>query len=549
MENQRSFSTKAQIEFIVLFLLASIIISACGTAEMDVTVYSRDRFDMKHTIQIPNDMLQMMGGPSEIEAQLDELLREAREENYRVRWRKISADDRNTTTYEVIFPRTDIEEAVDAGFFTWQEVQYNNRKAYRIDFFDVSELSSSFMSFTLNLQAGRILDTNGTQVNSSKVTWVNPTRTPYAIVTPKGTVGWIPLVLGIMMLGMLGVGVTGLLVSGKMKEWGAASINAGKWKIQETRLKGQQKKITKEKEGLITELGKKAWEIRVLHPSYTEPFFKLESLEEQKLACKERAGVLNKEFDLSRETRANVTSDYSLQINDLQSQQKDVGKRLNQSKLEQSRLQQEVSKIIKDQEKAQSEIKAYQDKLIEVRASDSPEKESQAESLSNAIYSLESSLQNLINRVPEIENRLSSLKIEQQPLEDQITRLNEQILIVQKDQKEALAPIDQRIAQLEGEIKAKKLEIDELHKKMSPIIDSLGPMVNSARPDSHELTAIYDQIDRVIANLVSVSQEHGLVSTRLETSDKGAARSFYIMAAGILILVILALVFIVLAFI
>jgi chromosome segregation ATPase len=533
-----------------LVLLAIIVIgllSACGTADMDVTVYSGDRFDLKLNVLIPSDTFQMMGGAQEIEAELNEIVNSAKEEGFDLRWRSVNTRDDSTYGYEFTIPKTKITEETN-DLFTWREVYYNNRDAYRIEFTDIADISYMFMSFTLNLHVGRILDTNGDQIDSRTVTWVNPTQTPYAIVTPKSSVGWIPLALAIFMVLMLGLAVVVLIITGKFSEWSSAGINAGKWKIQETKLKGQKKKITQEKDELISELGKKAWEAKVLHPSYTEPYFELESLDEQKNAHQDQVDTLSKELNQTRESRAKLASDYSNQISELQSRQKEVGKKLNQAKSEQSALQQELSKVQKDREKAHSEIKAYQDKLIEVQASDSPEKESQTASLSNAINSLEGAVQKMGNRVPEIEARLSSLKIEQQPLEDQINRFTEQIAVVQKDLKEALTPLDQRIVELEGEVKSKKLEIDDIKQKMAPIIDSLGPLVNSARPESENLSAVYEQIDSVNSNLVSVSQEHGLVKTRLDTSDKDAVRNFYIMVAGFLVLVVLAVVFFGLAF-
>lgn len=548
MNDNKPILLKPVFLLITLALLLSMGISACGTAEMDVTVYSRDRFEMNIIFQIPNDMLQMMGGTAEIEAQLDEMVREGREEGFRIRWREIRADNANSTAYEIIFPRSDIGEATEADIFTWREVRHNNRNAYRIDFVGVSEFSS-FMSFTLNLHAGRILDTNGNQINSRTVTWVNPTRTPYAIVVPRGTVRWIPLVLGILTILALGAGVVLLLVTGLFTKWGSAGLNTGKWKLQETKLKGQEKKISKEKEGLVTELGRKAWQAKVLHSLYSEKYFDLESLDGQKQKNQEQIDELSNELARTKESRTKISSDYSKQLNELQAQQKEIGMTLNKSRSEQTALKQEDSKIQHNRQRAQSELKTYQEKLIEVQASDLPDKESRVASINNAINSIEGTLQAMSARAPEIEARLSTLEVEQKPLEDQVNRLTDQIATVQKELKEALMPLDQRIAEIEQEIKAKRIEIDQLRQKMLPIIDSLGPLVNSARPDSDSLEATYEKIDQIDSNLVSVSQEHDLVSKRLKTSDKGAVRNFYIMVAGILVMIVFAVIFLIIAFV
>jgi chromosome segregation ATPase len=210
-------------------------------------------------------------------------------------------------------------------------------------------------------------------------------------------------------------------------------------------------------------------------------------------------------------------------------------------------LQKEFGQVNKQLDKTHAQIEENEGQLTEILASELPDKDSKAAALSNEIIAIRASLADDAGRIPDLENEISKLEVEQQPFEDQISRLTEQILTVEKNQEEALVPLDQRIADLKEGIQSTKSEVDDLKEKMKPIIQSLGPLVESARPESEVLTELYLKIDAVRANLGALIQEHDIVTTRLETGDQDEARNFYIMAGGILILVILIVVLLIVA--
>ena len=363
----------------------------------------------------------------------------------------------------------------------------------------------------------------------------------------ESAVNGIPLALAILFVVVLAIGVAYLVKSGKFQEWGSAGINAGKWKFQERKLHAQKEEIEEEKQGLIANLGEKTWEARVSHASYQEPFDSLAALEEQKRTLAEVSTTLENKLNQVRTSRANLVDNYSKQINDLESLKKDVEKKFEKSKSQQSKLAKELEKISNEKGKAFAEVEDHQQKLSEVQASDTPDKDKQVASLSKSINTLQGSAVKASERISEIELELSKLDIAQQPMADKITRFDNQISTVEGDQQEALAPLDQRIAELEGEIQSKNEYAEDLQQKIVPAMQSLGPLVETARPESEDLTAAYFKIDKVKANLEDVTQEHYLVRARLEACDQGMARNFYLMVAGMLILVVLIVVFFVMA--
>jgi predicted nucleic acid-binding Zn-ribbon protein len=368
--------------------------------------------------------------------------------------------------------------------------------------------------------------------------------------TPRtSSVNWLMLVLAIVLIVVLGVALGLLVKSGIFSQWFDAGIKSGKWKIQERKLKGQKENIEQEKQRLITALGKKAWEAKVYDPAYAETYAELETLDAQQTALIKETDSLETKLKQTRDSRDKVKSEYEKQLEDLQSMQKDVSKKFEQSESKQSKLQKDLEKLKSEQEKTLAEISDHQQKIDEVYASDAPDKDSQAAALNASITSLQSSIAERSDRISGLEMALSKLATEQQPYQDQISRLGDQITTVERNQNEALMPLDQRIADLEEIVKSKKETLEELKQKITPLIPGLGPLVESSRPESGALTEHYAKIDRVKANLGVVTQEHNLIVARLDTSDQSAVRYFYLMVAGLLILLVLIVVLFILAFV
>ncbi len=546
MKKMQILAHKSHLFLIIMIVLCSVLMSACGVADTDITLYTNNTYKQAVLISLSADQMQMAGGVEAFEKMLDDAVLDAKDAGIKLSWRDLNTRDTSTYSYEVKTDKMEITD--DSDSFTWRETQFKNRKAYEFKYSQLASLMGGFQSLTLTLHAGKILDSNGTQVNSRTVRWVDPIEAPYAIVIPKSPVSWVPLVLAIVLIVAAGLALYKLISSGKLKEWSTAGINSGKWKIQASKLGGDLKHIEQEKAGLITELGTKAWEARVSHPAYAEPYTQLESLDQQASTIDADTKFLETHLQQVRDTRSKVAAEYARQISKLQSERKDVNTSLEKSRSNQTDLEKQSTKLEQEKTKMEGEIQTHQKKLAQVQASGSPDRDKQAASLTDAIAALEKSLFTTTGRVPELQTEIANLQTEQQPLVDQIARISDQITKAQADQKAALDPIDQQIGDLEGQINAKKADLNDLRQKMTPLISSLGPLVDSARPESEALNKIYGKIDKTYTELASKTEEHDLLSTRLETSDKGAVRKFYIMVAGAVVVLVLIIILLVVAF-
>jgi chromosome segregation ATPase len=362
-------------------------------------------------------------------------------------------------------------------------------------------------------------------------------------------VNWIFLAVAVVLVIALGVILGWLIKSGKFSQLSAAGINANKWKLEERKLGGQKDDILSKKEKLVSDLGKKAWTAKVMHPSYAELYTTLEDLNAQKSALEKETRQLETALKQAEDSQTKITSEYAKQISDLQSLVRDVEKKLDKSSSQAAKLNKDFEKLLKEQDKLLAEIAENQEKLAEIEASDSPDKEGQAETLVSRIKTLEGSVGETREKIADFERDIAKLEIEQQPFEDQIERLSAQISTVEGDQQEALTPLAQRIAGLAAELAAKKAEFEDQQEKMPPIIQNLGPLVDALRPESDALSDEYQKIDLASANLRDVTQEHHLIKARLDTTDKSTVRNFYLMVAGLLILLVLIVIFFILAFV
>jgi chromosome segregation ATPase len=362
-------------------------------------------------------------------------------------------------------------------------------------------------------------------------------------------VNWLFLAIAVIFVVVLIVGLVLLVRSGKFKQWGTAGLNANKWKLQERKITSQKGKIEEELAGLMVELGQKAWDAKVSDPSYSGAYDALVTLDQQRSDLVAAISALKDELNTVSGSRAKLVAEYENQMRELEATHKNVAKKFDKTTSEQEKLQKELDKLLKDREKLQAELDTQRNKLAELAESDDPDKDARIAASDEKIMSLEVDLAQVEARIAEIENQRSHLAIEQKPFEEKIARLQDQISTVEGNREEALAPLDQRIAALEENVQSKEAAITALKEEMAPMIGDLGPLVETARPESDALTDSYKKIDETKANLGEISQELYLIAARLETCDQGSVRNFYLMVAGIVLLVVLSVIFFIQAFV
>ncbi len=190
-------------------LLVMIFLAGCsgiGSADVDMTVYTGERYKMTIALRIPTQFLSLMGGTSGIESKLDEMVATSAADGEKVTWRR----DKNAPPDEIGY----IIEASGTGFdsagtgFLIQPTVYNGKDALRFDgnFRDFGDLNS----FSFTLHGGEILDSNGMEVDKGSVQWSDPYKKAYAIFTPKNRINWLYVSISIAII----FGCSGTLLAG-----------------------------------------------------------------------------------------------------------------------------------------------------------------------------------------------------------------------------------------------------------------------------------------------------------------------------------------------
>ncbi len=542
----RSFRSLPQSVFLIVSLvLFSIFLSSCmGAVDMDITVYADNRYQQEILLSFSADEVRLAGGVTEIEKLLDEMVTDAKSEGTNLSWRQLRTQPDDGVQYEIRGDRREITNAGNDGF-VWREESYNNRKAYRFEYVDLASVGSYFQSFTLTLHAGRILDSNGTQVDARTVRWVNPSRTPYAIVQPKSAVRWLPVVAAGLLLVATGGVMLILVQSGRLKTWGTAGVSSSKWRVQAMKLKNDRTRMEKDKTKLVSELGVKAWESRVMHPTYAELYDQLESLEQQRVVLAEQKQTAEQKLQQVQQTHSQTEAEYSTRIGKLQEERNDVMTRLKQLRSNKTAYEKRLSKAQADQQKTQAEVQSLRGRLSQVQSSDAPDREAQAASISNAIAALEQSLTQMVDEIPHVQSEIARLDAEQQPLSDEIARLEQQIAQVQAEQREMLAPLDRQIVTHQEEIRALTEQLAAIAQQMTPLVDDLGPCVDRARPESPALANLYTQLDQAYRELANISQQHDLLKVRLGAADTGAVKNFWLLIGGLVLALVLIIILLV----
>jgi predicted nucleic acid-binding Zn-ribbon protein len=535
--------SKFWIQLIIL-LLGSVLISACGIANVDLTVYADDTYSMIVQISIPTEIIGYYGNAEEFEAELNRGIQQATEDGAKVSWRKINSDDGSSVTYEI---RIDNASLTDQGDFNWKEVQYNGKTAYR---FDMSEGGySGFQSISITLHAKKILSTNGTKINSSTVQWINPNAALYAVVIPKSRFNWIPFVIALALFILLCAITFVAFITGKLKGWIIAGFSTSKWRMQSIKVNTDQSRLQREKDKGINELGKIAWEARVNHPNYVDIFDQLETIEAQRSAnqanIKEQEGELHK----LQQTRSEINADYNNRITELQSNRKEVSGKLNQALADKAGFERRLSKAQKDIEQYKGEIDTLQKRIETLRSSSAPEDAEQVNTLTNAIGALERSFNQNTSDIPNFQSELSRLTGEASLLDGEVKALDQKISAVRDELKNSLSPVDQQIKELQEKILNISDENARLAREMAPLIEKLGPKVFQTRPDAPALAEKYSQLDKLDSSLTDVTQQNSLLKARISTTDPKSVRNFFIFLTSMAILLIIILVLAVLAFV
>ncbi len=355
---------------------------------------------------------------------------------------------------------------------------------------------------------------------------------------------WLTIVVGVVLL----LGFIGLLVwlytNGTLTQWVQAGTQSGKWKLRNMQLVNDAKKTERIKISQINELGQKAWKSRVSDPSYAQAWADLEAIETQIETIRQYARSLQDNLNVIHTQKDDVTKSYDDQIMLVDNQRKDTENNLKTAQSELRQLENELESLAYEKGILQRDIKATRTDLINREGIDDSDREEILGSLNARLDGLVHNLLEVSNAEPELAARIPTRQSEVLTLNSRVTELSEQIRLLDIQKNNDVEPLNQQVEALEKQIKNKNDEALELEKKMEPMINSLGHMVDTARPPAQALDEDYTRLNATYQKLASASQERTDLAAKLDGLDKDAARNFYLLIVlGVIVLVIALLLF------
>lgn len=205
-------SEKIKWKFVYLFVMLLIMASAAGcngvgSADMDMTVYADEKYEMTVTFRIPNEYLSMVGGTAEMENRLDEMVTKSADEGEKVSWKRDKSVPADEVGYIINVSGKGFDSSSDSGFSITPTV-YDGQDALEFegDFSDFAGLNS----FSFTLHGSKIVESNGEPIEKGSVRWDSIYASPHAIFIPKGHINWVQIGAGLIV----GLGCLGTLLAG-----------------------------------------------------------------------------------------------------------------------------------------------------------------------------------------------------------------------------------------------------------------------------------------------------------------------------------------------
>lgn len=351
-------------------------------------------------------------------------------------------------------------------------------------------------------------------------------------------INWAPL--GIIAAAVLIMGILIFIFvansrGSKLKEAVAAVFSQGRWQMQLMKLNGDLGQLEKQKSRSIAELGAKAWQGRCAHPAYAETYAALEELERQQVGARSEIGALDLETNRETQAQNEARARFGEQISAAQARKQAFANQLAQIKALQKAAEQRLSQAQGQYQKTNHEIQTLQARITQLQSSSAPDKNVQIATLSGGIPVLQQTLTNLAAQFPPIQAEIAQQQAAQQPVLAQITANEQEIAGLQKALKDALAPIERRISNLNEMKRTASERLAQLGRQMDERVAQLGPQVNQARPEQPDLQPIYASVDRLEQEKEKAKAQVSLMNARLATLDSGDIRRFYLLVGLILL--------------
>ena len=367
----------------------------------------------------------------------------------------------------------------------------------------------------------------------------------FAQTTETAPINWVKLAIGIVLIIGLIALIIWLLTNGKLAHWAKSGIQRLKYALQISRFGNEIKQSNKTKETLLDELGQKAWDARISDPAYEKEWTELEVLDEQIASITNFSQSLQEQTSQLSKQHEDLSRDFDEQLAEKELLRKATESKLKQAQSELYRLESDIDALANQKASLQREIKSTRSDRINAESSDEPDRSEILSALNIRLDDLVAKLLSVSNEEPELAGRIPDFQSEVIKLNSSLTELEQQIRQIEGQKTQELEPLEKQMESLEKQVKQKANEVKETERKMEPLIKNLGERVDEARPSSEVLQEFYNSLDASQQQIVDATSQREETNINIQNLDSAAARNFYLLVVGGLLILVLGILLIV----
>ena len=194
----QSFRNRRYLVILAVFVVFfSLLLSACGVVEQDVTLAKNEKWNAETRVTIPQETLTFTS-PADIEDILDQAKAKAEAANLSYK-RKKKVNDDGSLTY--------IINTSGEGYNLLNDALFDSEATIRVTDEDgTTEFSyipyGDFNDYALTLHVGEVLETNGVVSGKGEVSWHGLGQQMYAVFKPKSglDIKWLLVGAGILIM-------------------------------------------------------------------------------------------------------------------------------------------------------------------------------------------------------------------------------------------------------------------------------------------------------------------------------------------------------------
>ena len=318
--------------------------------------------------------------------------------------------------------------------------------------------------------------------------------------TPEGQIS-LPVWLFWTLIGLIGLFIILLMVRDKKLRTGIKNLFVGaKMRMRRSRIQKKIKTEVKNKEKVLNELGKKAWEIGLESEAAASINKEITELEEQKKEFLKEAESVGGEIDGLQKNISAFIEEQNQKIQAQEETKKPHVERLAQLQDSLKKGQADLSHVDKELKSAEKEKQSSEKEVAKIEADDklSDEmKESKIQELKAKVFDMEKKKEELDAKRPSLEEQRAESQKQIDKEQNIVKELDQKMKSLRDEEREKQKEVEKEIKKWQKKKDELQGKIENLDKAKAPLLFTLGKTLDEKREDHADLNPLYTQIDSI----------------------------------------------------